>query len=207
MPDYRSTYDALAPRWDAWSAAIVPDVREEWARKVSAFVAAGEPVLELGCGTAVPVGRILAETYDYAGVDGSPGMLARAAEALPGAAFECVDMYDVRRAPESLGAVVAFSSISHTPRAKHASLFASIATWLRPGGVFVGNLHSRDDLDGYEPDWLGAGPMSWSGFDAATNARLLEAAGLPVVESAIVDQVEPDGETIRPFWFVARHRA
>src|SRR5262249_53266050 len=102
--------------------------------------------------------------------------------------------------------VVAFYSISHTPRDQHASLFAAIASWLRPDGVFVGNLHSRDDPDGFEANWLDAGPMRWSGFDGATNLELLRAAGLVIVESAPIEQVEPDGAKICPMWFIAQRR-
>jgi SAM-dependent methyltransferase len=201
---FRETYDALAPRYDAWSSGVLPEVREEWARKIEVFVEPGERVVELGCGTGVPVGRYLAARYDYTGVDASPGMLAQARAAIPGARLINADMHTIELPAASLGAVVAFSSISHTPREQHAALFAKIATWLRPGGVFAGNLHSRDDRDGLEVDWLGAGPMSWSGFDAATNAALLAEAGIPVIESVVIEHVEPDGQKISPMWFLAR---
>ena len=204
VSEFSSTYDALAPRWDAWAGAIVPDVREEWARKIEAYVAPGERVVELGCGTGVPVGRFLAARYDYTGIDASPGMLAEARAALPGAQLTHADMHAVQFRPASLAAVVAFSSISHTPREQHATLFAAIATWLRPGGVFIGNLHSHDDPDDFEPDLLGAGPMRWSGYGGTINSALLAAAGLPVVESAVIAQLEPEGDTIYPLWFVAR---
>ena len=204
VSDFSSTYDTLAPRWDAWAGAIVPDVREEWTRKVEAFVMPDDRVVELGCGTGVPAGRFLAARYDYTGIDASPGMLAQARAALPGAQLIRADMHTVQFPPGSLGAVVAFSSISHTPRETHATLFAAIATWLRPGGVFVGNLHSHDDPDDFEPDWLGAGPMRWSGYDGTINVALLAAAGLPVVESAVIGQLEPEGGTIYPLWLVAR---
>jgi len=206
MTDYSSTYDTLAPRYDDWSAAIVPDVREPWARKVDAFVEPGASVVELGCGTGVPVGRHLAARYRYTGVDASPGMLAKAAAALPGVELVHRDMHDVHFPARSLGGIVAFFSISHTPRDQHAQLLGAIASWLRPGGVFVGNLHSHDDPDSIEPDWLGAGPMRWSGFDAATNLALLESAGLTVVESEVVEQHEPEPECciIHPLWFVAQ---
>jgi SAM-dependent methyltransferase len=198
------TYDALAPRYDDWSAQLVPDVRVDWAGKVDAYVAAGERVVELGCGTAVPVGRLLSQRYDYTGVDSSPGMLAEARAVLPDVVLTEADMHAVEYRPGSLGAVVAFFSISHTPRERHAQLFTAIASWVRPGGVFVGNLNSRDEPGGFDPDWLGAGPMRWSGFDAATNAALLDAAGFRVVESAVITQIEPEGGTIEPMWFVAQ---
>jgi SAM-dependent methyltransferase len=204
VSEYSSTYDALAPRWDAWSSAVVPDLRAEWTHKVEEFVPPGEAVVELGCGTGAPVGRFLASRYDYTGIDASPGMLAQARAGLPGARLLHADMHTLDFPPASLGAVIAFFSISHTPRDQHAALFARIASWIRGGGVFIGNLHSRDDPDSYEPSWLGAGPMRWSGFDGATNTRLLTEAGFSVIETAAPDLREPEGETICPMWFVAR---
>jgi SAM-dependent methyltransferase len=205
MSDYSDTYDALSARWDDWSAQIVPDVRLDWARKLDDYLAVGQRVVELGCGTGVPVGRILSERYDYEGIDASPGMLAKARAALPPAvSLRRMDMHEVQFPQHSLGGVVAFSSISHTPREKHATLFAAITSWLQPGGVFVGNLHYRDDPAGYEANWLGAGPMRWSGFDGATNLELLRSAGLVIVESLPVKQIEPEGEEICPMWFVAQ---
>jgi len=202
--EFSGTYDVLASRWDDWSAQIVPDVREEWARKLDAFLTAGEGVVELGCGTGVPVGRLLSERYDYAGVDASAGMLATARRVLPNVPLTCADMHTVEFPSGSLGGVVAFSSISHTPREKHAALFEAIATWLRTGGVFVGNLHYFDDPDDFEADWLGAGPMRWSGFDGTTNLELLVSAGFAIVESAPVVQIEAEGSKICPMWFIAQ---
>jgi SAM-dependent methyltransferase len=202
--DLSGTYDVLAPRWNDWSAHVTPDVRAAWARKVDDYVGSGERIAELGCGTGVPVGRLLSERYDYVGVDASVGMLAKAREVLPDVPLTHADMNTVRFPLGSLGAVIALYSISHTSREQHAPLFASIASWVRPGGVFVGNLNSRDDPDDFEADWLGAGPMRWSGFDGATNLELLREAGFIAEETAVVDQIEPEGSHISPMWFVAK---
>ena len=205
--EFSTTYDALASRFDEWSAQVEPDVRAAWGSKVDGYVQAGERVIELGCGTGVPVGRLLSGRYAYTGVDASPGMLARARRAVAGdATLLHGDMHSVFFAPDSLGAVIAFYSISHTPREQHASLVHRIAAWLRPGGVFVGNLHYQDDPDDFEANWLGAGPMRWSGFDGATNRRLLIEAGLVVIECEPITQIEPEGTKICPMWFVAQRQ-
>jgi len=204
VSEFSETYDALASRWDDWSARVVPDVRSDWARKLDEYLTADERVVELGCGTGVPVGRSLSARYDYTGVDASPGMLARARQAMPSVPLMNADMHSERYPSGSLGVVVAFSSISHTPRELHATLLAEIASWLRRGGVFVGNLHYFDDPDDFEADWLGAGPMRWSGFDGATNLGLLTAAGFTIVESAAITHIEPDGSKICPMWFIAQ---
>lgn len=201
--DVSRTYDVLASRYDDWSARVVPDVREPWARKVDTYLAPGERVVELGCGTGLPVGRRLAERYEYQGVDASVEMLARARDAIPAGRLEHADLLTVRVAPGSLGAVVSFFAISHVPREHHARLFDSIASWLRPGGVFVGNLTSRDDPGSVEASWLEAGPMRWSGFDETDNRRLLAASGLRIVDAEVTRLREPDGCVIAPMWFVA----
>jgi SAM-dependent methyltransferase len=204
VSEFSTTYDALAPRWDEWAAAVTPPFREDALRRLPAFVVDGEPVVELGCGTGVPVGQALAARYRYTGVDASSGMLARARDAVPTGTFVHGDMETCTFAAASLGAVVAFFSIIHVPRERHADLFVSIASWLRPGGVFLGTLHTNDDPDDFAPDWLGAGPMRWSGYDAATNRALLERAGFAVLDATVMKQVEPDGCVIHPLLVLAR---
>jgi SAM-dependent methyltransferase len=201
---FSGTYDALADRYDEWAGAIVPDLREGWALKADQHLVPDDQVAELGCGTGRPVGRLLTSRYRYTGVDTSPGMLAEFREAIPDVDLALMDMHRIVFAPGSLGGVVSFYAISHTPREKHGALFERIAGWLRPGGVFIGNLHSRDDPAGFDADWLGAGPMRWSGFDEATNRELLVAAGFTILEHGVFDQVEREGTRICPMWFVAQ---
>jgi SAM-dependent methyltransferase len=204
VSEFAGTYDALAPRWEEWTGAVTPDPRSQWVGKLVDAVGPGEAVVELGCGTGSPVGAELAARYEYTGVDASTGMLERARTRLPQANFVERDMEDVMFTPGSLGGVVALYSIIHVPRGRHAHLLASIASWLRPAGAFVATMHSRDRGDDYQPDWLGGGPMRWSGFDAATNLALIEAAGMEIVESEVIEQVEPEGTRISPLWVFAR---
>jgi ubiquinone/menaquinone biosynthesis C-methylase UbiE len=202
--DVNGTYDRLASRYDDWSAGVVPALREQWARKVDDFVTRGERVVELGCGTGVPVGRLLSERYNYTGVDASTEMLEKARSTLPAVTLMHADMLTVAFPAQSIGAVISFYAISHLAREHHARLFRSIASWLRADGVFVGNLSSRDDPESVEASWLDAGPMRWSGFDGSANKQLLAEAGLGVVEADVLRQVEPDGCEIVPMWFVAQ---
>ena len=206
MSEFASTYDALAARYDVWASSRVPDVRADWVERLEPFVEQGERVVELGCGTGRPVGVWLAARFDYTGVDASPGMLAHARRHVPGAKLVHADMETVAIAAGSLGAVVACYSIIHVPRERHAALFAAIGSWLRPGGVLLASLHSHDEADDFEPDWLGAGPMRWTGFDRETNLGLLASAGLAVGAAEVVEQVEPDGCVIHPLWVIARKR-
>ena len=98
--------------------------------------------------------------------------------------------------------MVAFFSIIHVPREEQPGLLAKIARWLRPGGLFVATMGASATENGYEEDWLGA-PMYWSHFDAETNQRLVEEAGL-VIESAALETADEDGLPVTFLWVVAR---
>jgi len=198
------TYDALASRWNSWSAGITPDLRSTWAHKVEKFVRTDERIIELGCGTGVPVGWTLSNRYEYIGIDTSSEMLERARDAIPTTTLLQHDMTEVQCAPGSAGAVIAFFSIPHVPRDRHAKLFSNVRSWLRPGGVFIGNLLGDDEPAGGDANWLDAGPMQWSGFDAATNVGLLGRSGFDVMDTSIVDHRGPDLFTPRHLWFTAR---
>jgi SAM-dependent methyltransferase len=197
-----ATYDALAPRWDAQFAGR-PDPRSEWVRRIERFVGPREPVAELGCATGVPVGWLLADRYRYIGVDVSRRMIERAGELLPSAAFTCADATTLRFPAESLGAVVALGLFPNVDRDRHADLLVELGRWIRPGGVFVGSLTALDVPTRTSADWLGAGPMQWSGFDAATNSGLLDAAGFDVLEEVVRGPEPTDGDE-PTVWYLAR---
>lgn len=200
-----ATYDALAAHWDDRTAGR-PDPRPDWARRIERFVSAREPVAELGCATGVPVAWLLADRYRYVGVDVSRRMIERAGELLPAAAFTCADATTVRFPAESFGAVVAFGLFPNVDRARHAELLGELARWIRPGGVFVGSMTAADVPLRITPDWLGAGPMQWSGFDAGTNAGMLTVAGFEILDEVVRGPQPVDGD-LATVWYLARRTA
>ena len=131
------------------------------------------------------------------GVDISAGQLELARRNAPAARFVRADMVDLAFAPGSFDAVVAFWTLIHVPREVHASLFARIHGWLKPGGLFAGTLGSGDNPAEHVPDFYGA-PMYWSHFAGDTNRGLLRDAGFELIQ---VDEIEDEGET--PLWVIA----
>lgn len=105
-------------------------------------------------------------------------------------------------APSSFDAVAAFYSLIHVPRGEQPALLAQIAGWLRPGGWLLATMGAHDVEASYEEDWLGA-PMYWSSHDAATNRRLVEEAGLHLVEASEETALE-FGQPVTFLWVVAR---
>jgi SAM-dependent methyltransferase len=149
------------------------------------------------------VAALLAPHHQYQGVDLSPEMVHAATHNVPSGRFHVADMRDFEHPAGSLDAVVAFYSIIHVPRSDQPALFRRIHSWLRPGGYFIANLTAGDLAEGWEDDWLGAGPMYWSGHDAVTNLQLLGDAGFNVIEAKVIQQMEGD-EPVRFQWTRAR---
>ncbi len=195
-------YDAIAERYLAWSATVRVAERKRYTQRLLNALPSGATILELGCGAGMPTTQRLAARFVVTGVDLSPRQIALARQNVPGVTFRVGDMTALSFPAETFDAVCAFYAITHVPREEHANLLARIASWLRPGGLFVASFSHTGDVGGIEDDWLGA-PTYFSGYDAATNQALVRQTGL-VIEQA---QAETDSEFDRPatfLWIVAR---
>ena len=198
-------YDRIAERYAAWTGETWQGDRARFGGLLFERLPPGAAVLDLGCGTGVPVARELATRFAVTGVDLSPRSIALAKRNVPSATFLQADMSTLDFPPGSFDAVVAFYSIIHVPRAEHPALLRAIASWLRPGGLFIGSLGAGESDNWYEDDWLGA-PMYWSHFDAAANLRLLETAGLRLLLAEETTKDE-DGVPATFLWVVAQKPA
>ena len=163
---------------------------------------AGARVLELGCGPGRSTTQRLAKRFDLTGVDISGRNLEMARRNCPGARFIHADMTKQKFPSESFDGIAAFYSTIHVPRHEQPQLLFDIASWLRPGGVFVATMMATSTLVGVEEDWLGA-PMFWSGFDSETNKRLIREAGLELTRTK-VELVDEDGEPVPFLSVIAR---
>ena len=127
-------YDAIGSRYERHALVSRTDERERYLRALFELVPEGSAVLDLGCGTGIPMTARLSGRYSVVGVDVSPRQVARARCNVPSAAFACADMATVQFAPASFDAVFASYSLIHVPRRLQAGLLRSMREWLRPGG-------------------------------------------------------------------------
>jgi len=199
----RRGYDTIAERYAAWG--IEGNPAEAFVRDLDARLPDGSDVLELGCGNGRPGAVILAARHHYNGVDISGEQLKRARRLLPNANFLEADYTELDVAHKSLDAVAAILTLTHVRRDEHAGLLVRIARWLRPGGLLLASFGTGDTLGEVEQDWLGA-PMYFSGFDAATNRRLLDAAGFELIRDEVQGMVEEGHGEVRFLWVLARKR-
>ena len=195
-------YDRIAERYAAWAGQVRVEERERYTRVLLDGVPTGAPVLELGCGTGLPTTKRLAGRFAVTAVDLSARHVELARRNVPDATIIHGDMTALHLPEASFAAVAAFYSITHVPREEHARLLGQIARWLRPGGLLVAALGARAAAGAVEEDWLGA-PMYFSHYDAETNRRLVERAGLEIA-SARVETADEDGVSTPFLWVVAR---
>jgi len=192
----RRGYDALSRTYDEAYGAETK--YGPWLTELAARLPAAAAVVDIGCGSGVPVASTLAAAgHRVTGVDLSEVQVRRARELVPAAEFIHADATTVDFAPASLDAVVSFYALIHVPLDEQPPLLARIASWLRPGGVFVATM-GHTAWTGTDDDWLGGGtPMWWSHADAATNRSWLAEAGLEVTGEEFVP--EGDGGAVL-FW-------
>lgn len=194
-----SGYDAIGARYRDWSASS--PVRLDFVRRVLARLPAGSRVVDLGCGPGEPATRMLADHHTVLGVDLSRGQLALASQSAPTALLVQADLAELSLQPASVDAVVSFYALGHLPSAAHAPLFASIASWLRPGGVLLTSAPLTPG-DGTEPDWLGV-PMFFGGIGEAATLTAVQAGGLDIEAAERVLENEGAGHLVEFLWVTA----
>jgi 2-polyprenyl-3-methyl-5-hydroxy-6-metoxy-1,4-benzoquinol methylase len=185
----RRGYDALSEHYDEQYGG---DTKYgAWLEELRGRVPAGSAVLDLGCGSGIPVARDLAASgYRVTGVDISEVQISRASQMVPDAEFIQADMTSVAFSPGSFAAVVSFFALIHLPLEDQFPLLARIASWLVPGGVLVATT-GYWAWTGTDDNWLDGGvPMWWSHADVAAYRSWISRAGFLIEREEFV----PEGE-------------
>ena len=195
----RRGYDALSVCYDEQGGGETK--YRPWLSELRERIPAGGAVLDLGCGSGLPVARDLAAAgYRVTGVDVSDVQVRRARELVPQAEFVRADVTAIDFGPASFDAVVALYVLIHLPLEDQPPLLARIASWLRPGGLFLATTGYRA-WTGADENWLDGGvPMWWSQADAATYRSWITQAGLSIER----EEFAPEGDTGHALFWASR---
>jgi cyclopropane fatty-acyl-phospholipid synthase-like methyltransferase len=180
----RLGYDAIAGEYAAQRDRFKSDT---YLSDLTARLAPGAHVLDIGCGAGVPVDTYLLDRgFVVTGIDISAMQIELARSNHPGAIYAVRDMLDLRAGDYKLDAVVSFYTVFHAPRERHAHLLQVIRSFLAPGGLLLitmgsSNWEGTEVFHGIE--------MFWSHFDAQTNRALVEDAGFRVE----LDEIDASG--------------
>lgn len=132
--DESAGWDAVADRFAALRSDIGMDVVLRWARDLPR----GGTVLDLGCGTGVPLARSLADQgFALFGIDPAPKMIAAFRRNLPDARFACEPAERSDFFGRRFDGAIAIGLLFLLPEAVQAALIGRIGRALLPGGSFL----------------------------------------------------------------------
>jgi ubiquinone/menaquinone biosynthesis C-methylase UbiE len=187
-------YNEMAGDYGNWALKHERADRDKYTNLLMEKLPAGAELLELGCGPGEPTTKTLASKYAVTANDISEGCIELARKNAPSAKFILSDMTELEFPPGSFDAVVAYYAFHHIPRDRYEALIQNIATWLRPGGIFMAAFYPYDVEHLVTEDWHGS-TMFWSSYDEDQSLALINQAGLEVIEQSKESAIEEGKET------------
>ena len=176
-------YDRIADRWLASRTGFTPSLRRHLGDLVRGLPR-GADVLDVGCGSGIPVARHLADRgLRVTGIDASARLLEHARRKVPTATFVHGDMRTVDL-DQRFDAIVAWDSVFHVPRLDHAHVFGRFRGWLGRRGRL---LLSLGGSAGEGTSEMFGETFFYSGVAPDAALRQLARAGFRIVEAEIDD--------------------
>ncbi|WP_051342381.1 class I SAM-dependent methyltransferase [Pseudonocardia spinosispora] len=178
----RTDYDAVAELYAELTAGSMENFPLDRAL-ISAFADivkagdAGTTVADLGCGPGHITGYLHSLGLAPFGIDLTPTMIAIARRTHPGLSFDEGSMTELALPDDSVGGVLSWYSMIHTPPEQLPVVFAEFSRVLAPGGHALIGFFSGDDSlrEPQEFDHKASLAYRWPVGDVA---ELLRAVGL-----------------------------
>lgn len=166
-------YDLIAE----WYASVRnPEIGRAEVEAGASLLPPQARVLDVGCGTGVPLSRSLHhDGFVVTGLDSSPEMIARYRKAFPSVPAHCARIQDARFADGSFEAVVAWGVLFHLSPADQALTIERIASWLTPGGWF---LFTSGATAGVRTGAMNGVSFDYCSLGSAAYRHLAEQAGM-----------------------------
>jgi SAM-dependent methyltransferase len=112
-------------------------VERAWLDRFMSLLPAGGAVLDIGCGSGLPIGRaLMACGFALTGVDGAATMLALFRRNLPGAAAHRMDMR-MLDLPGRFAGLLAWDSLFHLSPVDQRGMFARFRALALPGAALM----------------------------------------------------------------------
>ena len=176
-PDKSNGYEKVA---QAFITGRGSDSRETGGSDVAEWsqtLAPEATVLDLGCGTGVPISQVLIERgFHVYGLDASPTMVAAFRARFPDVRVECAAVEESDFFGRTFDGVVAWGLFFLLDEEVQRRLFAKVAAVLRRGGRF---LFTAPYESGSWADIMTGRTSISLGYDAYRNA--LHAEGMPLL--------------------------
>lgn len=197
----REGYDRIA---EAYTEARMEmkQSNEKYLEPLLARLPPGSHILDIGCGSGVPITRfLLSRGHRVTGVDIARRQIERARRLVPQATLLEGDIMRASFPDEMFDAVVSFYAIIHVPRDEHRALFQRVHRMLKGGGLLLATLGSDawESTEEYQPFGV---RMYWSHFGPNVYHRMLSSVGFRILQIS-TEQEEFKGEPEETFYVLA----
>jgi 2-polyprenyl-3-methyl-5-hydroxy-6-metoxy-1,4-benzoquinol methylase len=143
-------------------------------------------LLDIGCGSGVPVDKILSRKHSVTGIDISEQQIILARENVQGAEFICEDIMQINLQKNYWDAIISYYAIFHLNKDEQTLLFERIYKSLRENGYILFSL-TNDNEDAYtESDFFGT-EMYWSNYSLDEYLSMLKKIGFDIIHSGILN--------------------
>lgn len=182
----QNSYDLITDQWhaDSRGEAYVERVLG-YVDRILRDVPSNATVLDLGCGTGVPVAKhIVQKGYRVIGVDQSKKMLEIARREVPQAEFIHGDMIQIEF-NQQFAAAVAWDSAFHVERKYHSTIYRKLANCLETGArllLSVGGTAPEEitaGAEGFTSEMFGE-TFFYSGYEPTFARELIEREGFEI---------------------------
>ncbi|QUT05096.1 class I SAM-dependent methyltransferase [Sphingobium phenoxybenzoativorans] len=149
-----------------------------WLDRFCAILPAGAAVLDIGCGSGLPIARELVRRgFDITGIDATPAMLAQFRRNLPGVAAQLADMRRLALGRRFAG-LLAWDSFFHLSPAEQRDTIPRFQAHAAPGAALM---FTSGDAEGEAIGELEGDPLYHGSLDPEEYRSLLAAAGFTVI--------------------------
>jgi len=170
---------------EAWAKLRGDKLAEgSWLDRFTALLPAGSAILDVGCGSGLPIGReLLRRGFEVTGVDGAETMLSMFRRNLPSAPSHLMDMRRLSLGRRFSG-LLAWDSFFHLSPDDQRSMFARFQAHAAPDAALM---FTSGNEEGSAIGDLEGDPLYHGSLDATEYRELLNRAGFEVVSHVASD--------------------
>ncbi|UAK25525.1 class I SAM-dependent DNA methyltransferase [Sphingomonas nostoxanthinifaciens] len=159
-------------------------VESSWLDRFSAMLPARGTVLDIGCGSGLPIGReLIRRGFDLTGVDGTPTMLSLFQRNLPGTPAHLIDMRELALGRRFSG-LLAWDSFFHLSPADQRLMFERFQAHAEHGAALM---FTSGNQEGIAIGDLEGDPLHHGSLNSDEYRALLDAARFDVVAHVVAD--------------------
>ena len=188
--DYQKNYNQIVEKWHQ-ARTTLPAMDKLLFEEFIAQLPKSAAILDLGCGTGIPIAKKLAEAgHKLTLVDCSESQLEIANKILPKAAIVCAPMESYEISAQFQGVVI-WDSLFHLPRNSHENILRRVYQHLEKNGVvLLTSGGSNSEEEPFTDEMFGV-TFYYDSFPIPTLLQLVHNIGFKIAVQALLNK--PDG--------------